>query len=178
MTYRFRVTPPAERAVVAIEGRDADGPVIATVYAGVSSALTDANLLRAFLAQPLLAAQVLGAIHWEALKAQAGARKARRQRGKRSARRCRCGEKAVNSVDTDAAAVNLSLPRRGSLRVWALKQIGQRLHCGALTVITPEQARSLSRRNAGARGSPGSASLARAAPFAVQWRNWFRRSLH
>ena len=27
-----------------------------------------ANLLRAFIAQPLLAAQVLGAIHWEALK--------------------------------------------------------------------------------------------------------------
>ncbi len=48
----------------------------------------------------------------------------------------------MNSVDTDAAAVNLSLPRRGSLRVWALKQIGQRLHCGALTVITPEQARA------------------------------------
>ena len=40
----------------------------AAVYAGARRPLTDANLLRAFIAQPLLAAQVLGAIHWEALK--------------------------------------------------------------------------------------------------------------
>jgi DUF1365 family protein len=68
MTYRFRVTPPAERAIVAIEGSDADGKLISTAYAGTRHELTDANLLRAFLAQPLLAGQVLGAIHWEALK--------------------------------------------------------------------------------------------------------------
>jgi uncharacterized protein len=68
MTYRFRITLPAELVLVAIEGRDAGGPVIAAVYAGARSALTDANLLRAFVAKPLLAAQVLGAIHWEALK--------------------------------------------------------------------------------------------------------------
>jgi hypothetical protein len=68
MTYHFRIMPPAERAVVTIEGRDADGKLMSAAYAGARHALTDANLLRAFIAQPLLAAQVLGAIHWEALK--------------------------------------------------------------------------------------------------------------
>ena len=55
MTYHFRVTPPAERAVVTIEGRDADGKLMSAAYAGARHALTDANLLRAFIAQPLLA---------------------------------------------------------------------------------------------------------------------------
>jgi DUF1365 family protein len=68
MTYHFRITPPAEHAVLAIEGSDAGGKLISATYAGARRALTDANLLRAFIAQPLLAAQVLGAIHWEALK--------------------------------------------------------------------------------------------------------------
>jgi DUF1365 family protein len=68
MTYHFRITPPGQRAVVAIEGSDAAGKLISAAYVGTRHELTDANLLRAFLAQPLLAGQVLGAIHWEALK--------------------------------------------------------------------------------------------------------------
>jgi DUF1365 family protein len=68
MTYHFRIAPPAERAMVAIEGHDASGLMIATAYAGIRHELTDANLLRALLGQPLLAVHVLGAIHWEALK--------------------------------------------------------------------------------------------------------------
>ena len=53
---------------MAIEGSDAEGKLISAAYVGTRHELTDANLLRAFLAQPLLAGQVLGAIHWEALK--------------------------------------------------------------------------------------------------------------
>lgn len=68
MSYRFRIALPAEHAVVAIEGQDADGPILAAAYAGQRHALTDANLLRAFITRPLLGVQVLGAIHWEALK--------------------------------------------------------------------------------------------------------------
>ena len=68
MTYHFRITQPGVRAVVAIEGSDAEGKLISAAYVGTRHELTDANLLRAFLAQPLLAGQVLGAIHWEALK--------------------------------------------------------------------------------------------------------------
>jgi DUF1365 family protein len=67
MTYHFRITRPAERATVAIEGRDSSGLMITAAYGGTRHALTDRNLFRAFLAQPLLAGQVLGAIHWEAL---------------------------------------------------------------------------------------------------------------
>jgi cyclopropane-fatty-acyl-phospholipid synthase len=48
----------------------------------------------------------------------------------------------MNSPAADALSVDLPLPRRGSLHAWTLKQIGRRLSCGALTVITPEQAHS------------------------------------
>ena len=34
MTYHFRITPPAERAVVAIEGSDAEGRLISAAYVG------------------------------------------------------------------------------------------------------------------------------------------------
>jgi DUF1365 family protein len=68
MSYRFRVAIPGARAVVAIEGSDAGGKLIAAAYSGTRRALTDANLLRAFATQPFGAMQVLGAIHWEALK--------------------------------------------------------------------------------------------------------------
>lgn len=68
MTYHFRLALPAERVAVAIEGRDAAGPVISAAFAGRRSPLTDWHLLKAFLRHPLLAMQVLGAIHWEALK--------------------------------------------------------------------------------------------------------------
>ena len=68
LTYRFRVMLPAERASVVVQTLDADGPILTAVFAGTRGPLTDANLCRAFLRHPLLAMQVLGAIHWEALK--------------------------------------------------------------------------------------------------------------
>jgi DUF1365 family protein len=68
MTYHFRVASPDQRAVVAIEAHDAGGKMISAAFAGRRHELTDANLLRAFVAYPLLGVQVLGAIHWEALK--------------------------------------------------------------------------------------------------------------
>jgi DUF1365 family protein len=68
MTYSFRVAIPGERAMVAIEARDAGGLMLSAAYSGRRRDLTDGNLLAAFLRFPLLATQVLGAIHWEALK--------------------------------------------------------------------------------------------------------------
>ena len=117
MTYHFRVTPPAERAVVAIEGRDAEGPMIAAAFAGGGSALTDANLLRAFIAQPLLAragarrdplggAEALaqgGAVARQAAAAGGG--------GERGARRFRCDDgKHELNAGNDAAAVTVRCP--------------------------------------------------------------------
>jgi hypothetical protein len=68
MTYHFRIVPPAARVAVAMETRDADGPMLHAVFAGNRRELTDAALLRAFLAHPLLTVKVVAGIHWEALK--------------------------------------------------------------------------------------------------------------
>ena len=66
--YHFRLTPPRNRVAIAIEAHDANGPILSACFAGQRRDLTDANLLRALLRHPLLAAHVLGGIHWEALK--------------------------------------------------------------------------------------------------------------
>jgi uncharacterized protein len=68
MTYYFRVVPPTERTVVAIEAHDAAGPMLSAAFVGRRHELTDLNLLRALVTRPLLAVHVLGAIHWEAFR--------------------------------------------------------------------------------------------------------------
>jgi DUF1365 family protein len=66
--YHFTLAMPDERVTVAISAADQDGPMMVASFSGCRSALTDGNLARAFLRHPLLGLQVLGAIHWEALK--------------------------------------------------------------------------------------------------------------
>ncbi len=68
MQYHFRLAVPAARTFVAIEARDRDGPVLSACFTGSRQPLTAANLLRIFARYPILALQVLGGIHWEALK--------------------------------------------------------------------------------------------------------------
>jgi DUF1365 family protein len=68
LTYRFRVKPPEATVSLGITALDSAGVMIATAFAGTREPLTDAALLRKFLAMPLLGAKVLGAIHWEAAK--------------------------------------------------------------------------------------------------------------
>jgi len=68
LTYHFRVGPPGERVSVVIGAHDADGPVMSAAFAGTREMLSDANLVKVFIRHPLLALQVLGGIHWEALK--------------------------------------------------------------------------------------------------------------
>lgn len=68
MQYHFRVAVPAERAFVSIEVRDQSGTVLSACFAGPRRPLTAANLLRVFARYPALGLQVLGGIHWEALK--------------------------------------------------------------------------------------------------------------
>ena len=68
LTYHFRVRPPGERVGVVISAHDADGPVMTAAFAGTRETLSDANLVKVFIRHPLLALQVLGGIHWEALK--------------------------------------------------------------------------------------------------------------
>lgn len=66
--YNFRLTMPDASLHLGVEAKDAAGPLLFAVFTGKRRALTDAGLLRAFLAHPLLALRVLAGIHWEALK--------------------------------------------------------------------------------------------------------------
>lgn len=68
LTYRFRVTPPGETLGLHVEAADESGPLLFASFTGRRHPVTDAQLLRAFLAHPLLALRVLAGIHWEALK--------------------------------------------------------------------------------------------------------------
>jgi len=68
MQYAFRVSPPAENVVVAVNGSDAEGLMIATVFSGLRQPLSDRSLFNAFFSYPLLTLKVVIGIHWEALK--------------------------------------------------------------------------------------------------------------
>ncbi|RAZ90509.1 DUF1365 domain-containing protein [Mesorhizobium hawassense] len=67
MGYRFRIGLPAEGVAVHITGSDADGPLIVAGFSGKRRELTDAALISAFFAYPLLTLKVIAGIHWEAL---------------------------------------------------------------------------------------------------------------
>ena len=68
ITYEFRIVPPADTAVVVVNGDDAEGRVIATSFTGRRRPLTDATLLGLVARHGLLSLKVLCAIHWEALR--------------------------------------------------------------------------------------------------------------
>jgi DUF1365 family protein len=68
MDYVFRGRPPGETLSLAIDGRDAQGLLIATAMTGRRRPLTDRALVAAALSMPLLTLKVVAAIHWEALK--------------------------------------------------------------------------------------------------------------
>lgn len=66
--YNFTISPPAQDVSVAILETDPAGPLLTATFAGERSELTDAALLRAVLAHPLMTLKVTVAIHWEAVK--------------------------------------------------------------------------------------------------------------
>ncbi|HYD72017.1 MAG TPA: DUF1365 family protein [Candidatus Binatia bacterium] len=68
LRYEFRVTPPGEQAVVAMLVRRGSEIALTASFAGERRALTDVNLLKAWLGNPLMTIAVIAGIHWEALK--------------------------------------------------------------------------------------------------------------
>lgn len=68
LIYDFAVAAPGARAEMGIEVRDEGGVIMTAAFAGVGEPLTDRGLIAVLLRHPLLMIEVLGAIHWEALK--------------------------------------------------------------------------------------------------------------
>lgn len=68
MRYHFRVRPPRERVQLRILETDREGPLLVATFNGSRRALSTSELLRAFVALPLVTVKVMAAIHWEALR--------------------------------------------------------------------------------------------------------------
>lgn len=66
--YQFRLRDTGNTAFVGIDYFDEAGLLIKTAIGGHKQPLSDAAMLRALLAQPLLTLGVFGKIHWQALK--------------------------------------------------------------------------------------------------------------
>ncbi|WP_108519430.1 DUF1365 domain-containing protein [Bradyrhizobium algeriense] len=68
MRYHFRVLPPGERVQLRILETNREGPLLAATFNGSHRALNTKELLRAFVALPLVTMKIMAAIHWEALR--------------------------------------------------------------------------------------------------------------
>ncbi len=68
LRYEFRILPPGEQVSVAMLVKRGPAVALAAVFAGERRELTDANILSAVAANPLMTLKVIAGIHWEALK--------------------------------------------------------------------------------------------------------------
>lgn len=68
MHYSFRLKLPGDRFAMTISVYDTDGLLLTARQSAGRRDLTDASLLRVFLAVPFNALKVVAGIHWEALK--------------------------------------------------------------------------------------------------------------
>lgn len=68
LTYDFTVRPPGEAVSIVVAVRRGDTPILTASFAGRRRALTDGQLLHAFVTHPFLTWKVTLGIHWEALK--------------------------------------------------------------------------------------------------------------
>lgn len=66
--YSFRLKAPAESFALLIRERGPEGEILRAAIAGRRRPLTDRELLKAFVAHPLMTLKVIGAIHWQALR--------------------------------------------------------------------------------------------------------------
>lgn len=66
--YEFRIVPPGDRVSVAMVVRRGTEVALTASFAGARRDITDAQILRVWLANPLMTFAVMAGIHWEALK--------------------------------------------------------------------------------------------------------------
>lgn len=66
--YSFRIRPPGEEVLIAIDECEAGMPVLNAVFAGKRRPLTDAQLALALVRHPLMTLKVAAAIRFEALR--------------------------------------------------------------------------------------------------------------
>ncbi len=68
LTYEFNITPPGQRVAVAMIVKRGDEVALTASFAGAHRPLTDPELFRAWIANPLMTFKVIAGIHWEALQ--------------------------------------------------------------------------------------------------------------
>lgn len=68
LSYAFTVSPPGDQVSVEIKVSDGEGPLLRASFAGAAQPLTNRVLAGLLLRHPFLVAEVLGGIHWEAVK--------------------------------------------------------------------------------------------------------------
>src|ERR1700712_2614583 len=108
MRYHFRVSPPDQRVKLRILETDGDGPLLAATFNGRRRALNTAQLLRAFVALPLVTFKIMAAIHWEALRLWLkGARLVSRRPGPRPNAAVTTGLPAEKSNDYTSPALSV-----------------------------------------------------------------------
>lgn len=66
--YHFKILPPTDKILVAINETDQDGALLYAAFSGRRQVLSDKALLKTLMTYPLMTLKVMGAIHWEALK--------------------------------------------------------------------------------------------------------------
>ncbi|MBC7768609.1 MAG: DUF1365 domain-containing protein [Phycisphaerales bacterium] len=67
LRYEFSVTPPGEKAVVAMTVKRGRETALTASFAGARRDLTDGALLRVWAGNPLMTFKVIAGIHWEAI---------------------------------------------------------------------------------------------------------------
>ncbi len=65
--YEFNITPPGERVAVSMIVRRGKDVALTASFSGARRGLTDAQLFRVWLGNPLMTFKVIAGIHWEAV---------------------------------------------------------------------------------------------------------------